>query len=44
MGDRPWPEALDPVVAEFQDCFDSMERYELLFEYCLLYTSDAADD
>ena len=33
MEDRRWPEALDPVVAEFADCFDSMERYELLFEY-----------
>jgi len=28
-----WPEHLDPIVEEFSDCFDSMERYELLFEY-----------
>ena len=33
MGERQWPEHLDPVVEEFEDCFDSMERYELLFEY-----------
>jgi len=33
MSDRQWPEHLDPVVVEFADCFDSMERYELLFEY-----------
>ena len=30
---RTWPEHLDPVVKEFSDCFDSMERYELLFQY-----------
>ena len=29
----PWPEHLDEIVEEFKDCFDSMERYELLFEY-----------
>ena len=28
-----WPEHLDEIVEEFKDCFDSMERYELLFEY-----------
>lgn len=34
MGDvRAWPEHLDEIVEEFQACFDSMERYELLFEY-----------
>jgi len=33
MSERQWPEHLDPVVEEFEDCFDSMERYELLFEY-----------
>jgi len=33
MSKRQWPEHLDPVVEEFEDCFDSMERYELLFEY-----------
>tara|TARA_B100000900_G_scaffold407136_1_gene419319 strand:- start:459 stop:887 length:429 start_codon:yes stop_codon:yes gene_type:complete len=29
----PWPEHLDDIVEEFKECFDSMERYELLFEY-----------
>ena len=33
MSERQWPEHLDTVVEEFEDCFDSMERYELLFEY-----------
>ena len=33
MTERTWPEALDPVVLAFEDCFDAMERYELLFEY-----------
>ena len=28
-----WPEHLDEIVEEFKDCFDSMERYELLFDY-----------
>ena len=28
-----WPEQIDDIVEEFKDCFDSMERYELLFEY-----------
>ena len=28
-----WPEHLDDIVEEFKDCFDSMERYELLFDY-----------
>ena len=30
---RDWPEKLDPIVEEFSACFDSMERYELLFQY-----------
>jgi len=30
---RTWPEHLDPVVKEFSECLDSMERYELLFQY-----------
>jgi cysteine desulfuration protein SufE len=30
---RNWPEKLDPIVEEFSACFDSMERYELLFQY-----------
>ena len=33
MAERTWPEALDPVVQAFENCFDAMERYELLFEY-----------
>ena len=44
MGERLWPEALDPVVAEFQDCFDSMERYELLFEYASNATNALPQD
>jgi cysteine desulfuration protein SufE len=28
-----WPQHIDDIVEEFKDCFDSMERYELLFEY-----------
>ena len=28
-----WPENLRKIIEEFKDCFDSMERYELLFEY-----------
>jgi cysteine desulfuration protein SufE len=28
-----WPQHIDYIVEEFKDCFDSMERYELLFEY-----------
>ena len=30
---RKWPEQLDSIVQEFSSCFDSMERYELLFQY-----------
>ena len=33
MNQRKWPENLDSIVDEFADCFDSMERYELLFQY-----------
>ena len=40
---RRWPEQLDSIVEEFSSCFDSMERYELLFQYAkrnsLLYRS-----
>jgi cysteine desulfuration protein SufE len=32
-GNRNWPEHLDHIVEEFSSCFDSMERYELLFQY-----------
>tara|TARA_B100000965_G_scaffold343855_1_gene313785 strand:- start:2989 stop:3420 length:432 start_codon:yes stop_codon:yes gene_type:complete len=28
-----WPVALQKIIEDFQDCFDRMERYELLFEY-----------
>ena len=28
-----WPLPLKKIIAEFQDCFDRMERYELLFDY-----------
>ncbi|MEC8978874.1 MAG: SufE family protein [Candidatus Thermoplasmatota archaeon] len=28
-----WPTALQEIIEDFQDCFDRMERYELLFEY-----------
>jgi len=33
MNERKWPEKLDSIVEEFAECFDSMERYELLFQY-----------
>ena len=35
MEDRRWPEALDPVVAEFADCFDSMEEERAAVRVCL---------
>lgn len=28
-----WPPPLQEIINEFKDCFDRMERYELLFEY-----------
>ena len=28
-----WPINLIPIIEEFKDCFDSMDRYELLFDY-----------
>ena len=28
-----WPAALQEIIEDFRDCFDRMERYELLFEY-----------
>tara|TARA_B100000287_G_C20421462_1_gene697696 strand:- start:194 stop:622 length:429 start_codon:yes stop_codon:yes gene_type:complete len=28
-----WPDSLIPIIEEFNDCFDSMDRYELLFDY-----------
>ncbi len=39
MAQRRWPEHLGPVVEEFEGCFDSMERYELLFEYAKKHPS-----
>ena len=39
MGDTSWPSNLDSIVQEFKDCFDSMERYELLFEYAKKHPS-----
>lgn len=39
MAQRRWPEHLDAVVEEFEDCFDSMERYELLFAYARKHPS-----
>ena len=34
-----WPEHLDAIVQEFMGCFDSMERYELLFQYAKKHPS-----
>ena len=28
-----WPLPLQQIIDEFKDCFDRMERYELLFDY-----------
>ena len=39
MAQRRWPEHLGPVVEEFEGCFDSLERYELLFEYAKKHPS-----
>lgn len=36
---RGWPEHLDQIVEEFSACFDSMERYELLFQYAKKHPS-----
>ena len=36
---RSWPAHLDPIVEEFSSCFDSMERYELLFQYAKRHPS-----
>ena len=41
---RDWPEKLDPIVEEFSACFDSMERYELLFQYAKLNPSPLPQD
>ncbi|HJM12969.1 MAG TPA: SufE family protein [Candidatus Thalassarchaeaceae archaeon] len=34
-----WPEHLNEIVEEFSACFDSMERYELLFQYAKKHPS-----
>jgi len=31
--ENDWPDSLIPIIEEFRDCFDSMDRYELLFDY-----------
>jgi len=31
--ENDWPDSLIPIIEEFKDCFDSMDRYELLFDY-----------
>ena len=36
---RDWPTHLDQIIEEFEDCFDSMERYELLFQYAKRHPS-----
>ena len=36
---RAWPEHLDSIVEEFSQCFDSMERYALLFQYAKCHPS-----
>ncbi len=41
---KSWPEHLDPIVEEFTGCFDSMERYELLFQYAKLHPSPLPPD
>ena len=41
---RTWPEHLDPVVKEFSECFDSMERYELLFQYAKRHPTPLSPD
>ncbi len=42
--ERKWPEHLDPIVEEFSSCFDSMERYELLFQYAKRNPSSLAPE
>ena len=44
MAERRWPEHLDSVIEEFDDCFDSMERYELLFEFAKKHPSPLPPD
>ena len=34
-----WPNSLIPIIEEFSDCFDSMDRYELLFDYAKKHPS-----
>ncbi|MAU29520.1 MAG: cysteine desulfuration protein SufE [Euryarchaeota archaeon] len=37
--DSRWSEEVQRIVERFQSCFDTMERYELLFEYANLHPS-----
>ena len=40
MGDESgWSEEVQNIVDRFQSCFDTMERYELLFEYANMHPS-----
>ena len=40
MGDESgWSEEIQIIVDRFQSCFDTMERYELLFEYADMHPS-----
>jgi|TARA_B110000495_G_C22668345_1_gene395143 cysteine desulfuration protein SufE len=42
--DIKWPDNLIPIIEEFRDCFDSMERYELLFDYAKKHPSPLSQD
>ncbi len=42
--DNIWSENLISIIEEFQDCFDSMERYELLFDYAKMHPSPLPPD
>ena len=36
---KKWSEEVQGIVERFQSCFDTMERYELLFEYANMHPS-----
>jgi cysteine desulfuration protein SufE len=44
MEEAGWPSSLDEIIEEFRDCFDSMERYELLFEYAKKHPSPLPEE
>ncbi len=45
MGDSDqWSEEVTSIIDRFQSCFDTMERYELLFEYANKHPSSLAID